>query len=103
ISIEKYLDRIFYFGLDAYSIRVTGNATYLDYISELPGHPEYVSPVVEADEGLDGGDDGKGESSSDSDSDSTGLIIGLVIGIVAVVLIVLILLAMFTKRRRQEQ
>ena len=46
ISISKYIGNISYYGFDAYSMMVTHNATYLDYISELPGHPEYVNPEV---------------------------------------------------------
>ncbi len=58
ISISQYLGNITYYGLDAYSLKIIDNATYLDYISELPGHPEYVNPEVEEGENIDTGNTG---------------------------------------------
>jgi hypothetical protein len=39
ISKNKYLDNNSYFNLDAFTWKEQGNMTYIDYNSEIPGHP----------------------------------------------------------------
>ncbi len=60
VQISRFLENVSYFNIDAYSMMITENATYLDYTGQMPGHPEYVDPVVEESEGLDTGDDKTG-------------------------------------------
>ena len=87
VSISKYLKNISHFSFDAYSMKVQNNATFLDYISELPGHPEYVNPELEESENLDTNeaDDSKG---TDDEGDSNFLWIAII-----VIIIILFLLA----------
>ena len=47
VEISRYLDNISHFDVDAYSMISMDNSTYLDYISELPGHPDYIDPGLE--------------------------------------------------------
>lgn len=98
ISIEKYLNNITHFDVDAYSMKITNNATYLDYISELPGHPEYVNPEVESGEDLDGGSGDSGANDSDS---STPIFIGLGIVLIVVILLVVIIILWLSKKQRR--
>jgi hypothetical protein len=97
VSISKYLTNISYFNLDAYSMKTTRNATYLDYISELPGHPEYVNPEVQEGENLEPDmiDDGK-----DTEESETPFVLFLIIPIIAVVLVVVVLLIWFSRKKR---
>jgi hypothetical protein len=100
ISISKYLSDISYFGVDAYSLKIIENATYLDYISELPGHPEYVNPEVEEGENIDsgeGGDDGKTEESG------APMILWIAILIIIIVVILLVVLMWNAKKYRQNR
>jgi hypothetical protein len=89
ISKLEYLNNITYFGVDAYSMKVTSNATYIDYISELPGHPEYVNPEVEEGENLDDGSNDDGVKGEDKDS-STFIWMGLIAGILIVVAVIIL-------------
>jgi hypothetical protein len=97
VSISKYLSNISYFNLDAYSMKTTDNATYLDYISELPGHPEYVNPEVKESENLeqDIADDGE-------DSEETGppFVLWLIIPIIVIVLVVMGILIWSLRKKR---
>ena len=95
ISISKYLSNISHYDLDAYSMMTRSNATYLDYISELPGHPEYVNPEVKESENLDGGDDGK----EDDDTDNNASIFFAVIMVVVIVIIVVVVLMIWLIKR----
>jgi len=88
ISINQYLKNITYFCLDAYSLKIINNATYLDYISELPGHPEYVNPEVEEGENIDSGsiDDNR-----ETDENGVPFIVWLLIPLVFVILFVVLI------------
>jgi hypothetical protein len=97
ILVTTYFQNVTHFGLDAYSMKVTDNATYLDYISELPGHPEYVNPQVEEQENLDGGDP---DDKSNEDSNSQTLWIILAIVGIVIVLLVLIFLWLLKKSKQ---
>lgn len=90
ISISEYLNNITYFNTDAYSMTILDNATFLDYTSELPGHPEYVDPNVESGENLDDGADS--DSDKDGDGSSSRDSLALVAGAIAAILIVIVLL-----------
>jgi hypothetical protein len=98
IEISKYLDNISYYNLDAYSMMVTSNATYLDYISELPGHPEYVSPSVKESEDLNGDGD-SGDEDDDSDNNAA-IFFAIIMVVVIIIVIVIVLLIWLMKRRR---
>ncbi len=99
ISISQYLNNISHYGLDAYSMRVTSNATYLDYISELPGHPEYVSPEVKKTEDLSGG----GDNEDDSDSDDGAVIVFGIVFVVAIIIVLVIVLIIFLARKQRKR
>lgn len=99
LSIAAYFQNITNFWLDAYSLRTTDNATYLDYISELPGHPEYVSPVVENEEGLDNNQDDTG----DGTNNGSMFVLLLCIGSIIAALVVVVILVTVAKRQRQNQ
>jgi hypothetical protein len=98
VSISKYLSDITFYRLDAYSMMVTSNATYLDYISELPGHPEYVDPEVKETEDLDDGDP---ESDEDDESDNNTNILFAIIFIVGLVIVIVAVLILYLMRKRQ--
>jgi hypothetical protein len=98
ISISKYLSDIDYYGLDAYSMMVLPNATYLDYISELPGHPEYVSPDVKESEDLNGSGDAE-DDEDDSDNNATFFIVVIMI-IVIIIIVVMVILIWLLKRSK---
>ena len=100
ISISQYLRNISYYGIDAYSLKIIKNATYLDYISELPGHPEYVNPEVEEGENIDtggGGDSGK------TDESGAPLILWVAILIIIIVVVLVAVLLWNAKKYRQNQ
>jgi hypothetical protein len=100
ISISKYLSDISYFGVDAYSLKIIENATYLDYISELPGHPEYVNPEVGEGENIDtggSGDDGK------TDESGAPFILWIAILIIIIVVILLVVLMWNAKKYRENR
>ncbi len=99
IAISKYLQDISHYGLDAYSIMQTSNATYLDYISELPGHPEYVNPEVKEGENLNGGEDEK----DDSDSDNGAVIVFGIIFMVAIIIVLVIIMIIFLARKQRRR
>ena len=97
ISKALFLLDISYYSLDAYSMQVTSNNTLLDYISELPGHPEYINPDVQDAEDLDSGNDGGAESGSDEILD-TYSILGLALGFVVVCVVIVIVI--FASKRK---
>ncbi len=83
ISKIKYLDNITYFNIDAFTWKEQGNMTYIDYVSEIPGHPGETGDVV---------DQRNGES-----EDEKGLFddlcgIPLVLIIVVIIILVIIIL-----------
>ncbi|MHA2281210.1 MAG: hypothetical protein ACXAC5_10190 [Promethearchaeota archaeon] len=51
VSKSKYLNNISYFNLDAFTWKETQNRTYIDYISEIPGHPGETGTVVDQENG----------------------------------------------------
>ena len=83
VQISRFLENVSYFNIDAYSMMITDNATYLDYTGQMPGHPEYVDPVVEESEGLDQGDDKTG--SDDDPNYAPFIILSAVLFIVFVI------------------
>lgn len=98
VPVVEYLHNISYFNVDAYSMRVLDNATYLDYISELPGHPEYVDAGVEEEEELgDGGGSGAAVEAEEGDGISNSALVPVII--VLVLVFVLILVAVILKGR----
>ena len=98
ISISQYLRNISYYRLDAYSLKIIENATYLDYISELPGHPEYVNPEVEEGENIDTG--GSGES---GEPDEKGDTLILWIAILIIIMVILVIVFLFRNAMKRNQ
>lgn len=96
LSIVDYLSGIEFFKLDAYSMKTLNNTAYIDYISELPGHPEYINPDVAGGENIDGGDTG---NSKTEDSGTSMVPVFAIIGVV--VLLVLILLIWLIKKQKK--
>jgi len=47
ISKTYYLSNAVHFNIDAFTWKETGNHTYIDYISAVPGHPGATSDVVD--------------------------------------------------------
>jgi hypothetical protein len=47
VSKDKYLNNISYYNIDAFTWKETQNRTYIDYISEIPGHPADTGTVVD--------------------------------------------------------
>ena len=47
ISKIDYLGNIPYFNIDAYTWKEAGNHTYIDYVSEVPGHPGETGNIVD--------------------------------------------------------
>lgn len=97
ISVSKYLTDISHFSLDAYSMKIIDNATYLDYISELPGHPEYVNPEVEEGENLDTGNT---EDNKETVEEGAPFIFWLAILIIVIILFVVVGLIWFARKQR---
>ena len=101
VQISRFLENVSYFNIDAYSMMITDNATYLDYTGQMPGHPEYVDPVVEESEGLDPGDDKAG---SDDNSNYWPLIIlSAVLFIVFVIGVIIALMVIMLKRKGDKK
>lgn len=100
ISISQYLSDISYFGVDAYSLKIIKNATYLDYISELPGHPEYVNPEVEEGENIDTGNT---EDNKETDEKGAPFILWLAILIIILILFVMVVLIWNARKHRQNR
>lgn len=51
VSKGRYLENITYFNVDAYTWKEQGNHTFIDYISEVPGHPGETGTVVDGENG----------------------------------------------------
>lgn len=47
ISKDNYLNNTSHFNIDAYTWKEAGNHTYIDYVSEIPGHPGETGNVVD--------------------------------------------------------
>lgn len=52
VSKNRYLMNISYYNIDAFTWKESGNETFIDYVSEVPGHPEYTGDVVEEEEAI---------------------------------------------------
>lgn len=98
VSIEDYLDQISHYNMDAYSIKTLDDGIYLDYIGELPGHPDYVDPSVVEGENIDG----NSEDDSGNIISNSVMVLGLAIGIVVIVMITIVVLVRMAKKRRQD-
>lgn len=98
VNITKFLSNISHFNIDAYSMMITSNATYLDFISQLPGHPEFVNPEVENVEGLD--TDGNGVSDDGPNSFLIILFVLLLLGLLLIVGFITIFLIIFVRKRK---
>jgi hypothetical protein len=99
VNITRYLPNVSYFNIDAYTMMVTSNSTYLDYISQLPGHPEYVDPGVEESEDLDNSED----EQNDEGPNLVPLIIFvlLILGLMVIVFIFAVLFINSSKRKKE--
>ena len=51
ISKARYLDNITYFNVDAFTWKEKENHTFIDYVSEVPGHPGETGTVVDGENG----------------------------------------------------
>jgi hypothetical protein len=49
---NRYLLNISYYNIDAFTWKGQGNKTYIDYVSEIPGHPADTGSVVDQDNGV---------------------------------------------------
>ncbi len=85
ISKDKYLTNITYFNLDGFTWKEQGNHTYIDYVSEIPGHPGETGTVVDQDNG-----DPKEEKGLLGDMCGIPLIFILIIIIVIIIVIVIL-------------
>jgi hypothetical protein len=47
VSKSRYLHNISHFNIDAYTWKEHDDLTYIDYVSEIPGHPEDTGSVVD--------------------------------------------------------
>jgi uncharacterized protein YlzI (FlbEa/FlbD family) len=50
VSIDRYLSNISYYNIDGFTWKEQGNDTFIDYVSEIPGHPADTGTVVEQEE-----------------------------------------------------
>lgn len=73
ISKNDYLNDTPYFNIDAFTWKEEGNHTFIDYISEIPGHPGETADIVD---------------NGDSDTDDEG-ILGMLCSQLFIVLIIL--------------
>jgi hypothetical protein len=83
ISKNKYLDNISYYNIDAFTWKEQSNMTYIDYVSEIPGHPGETGTVV---------DQGNGESDVEKGLFDDLCSIPLILIIVVIIIIVIIIL-----------
>jgi hypothetical protein len=100
VRISTYLSDTEHYWLDAYSMMNATNATYLDYISELPGHPEYVNPEVEKSENLE---NGKVNNDDKNDNGGNSIIIGAVTGIIIIISLLIVILIWFAKKSKRNR
>ena len=86
VSKARYLDNITFFNADAYTWKEEGNHTFIDYISEVPGHPGETGTVVDGENG-----------DTEEDEGLLGLLCSLtgmvcLAGVVVIIVVVVILL-----------
>lgn len=86
VSKSRYLSNITHFNIDAFTWKEQGNSTYIDYVSEIPGHPGQTGTVVDQD-----GNDSKDDSGILGFLCSIPIILFLIIIVVIIVIIVIIL------------
>jgi hypothetical protein len=88
ISKSRYLSNITYFNIDAYTWKEQGNYTYIDYVSEIPGHPGQTGDVI---------DDGNGD---EEDNGFFGFLcaLPLILWIVVIIIIVIIIVILLKRR-----
>jgi hypothetical protein len=86
ISKNKYLDNISYYNIDAFTWKEQGNRTYIDYVSEIPGHPGETGDVVDQEE-----DESNEEKGFFDDLCGIPLILVIVVIIIIVIIILVFL------------
>lgn len=82
VSKSKYLNNISYYNIDAFTWKEHRDKTYIDYISEIPGHPADTGTVVDQEN-----DDSKKEQGIFDNLCSIPWIIILVILIIIIIVI----------------
>ncbi len=50
VSKEMYLANITHYNIDGFTWKESGNETFIDYVSEIPGHPADTGTVVDQDD-----------------------------------------------------
>ncbi len=88
ISKNDYLNNISYFNIDAFSWKEEGNHTFIDYISEVPGHPGETGEIVDN----EGGD-------TDDDNGFLGMLCSPLF-IILIILAVIILIIIIVRFKR---
>jgi hypothetical protein len=88
ISKARYLDNITFFNADAYTWKEGGNHTFIDYISEVPGHPGETGTVVDGENG-----------DTDEDEGLLGLLCSLTGMLCLAVLIIIIVVVVILIKR----
>lgn len=89
ISKNKYLNNITYYNIDAFTWKEQGNKTYIDYVSEIPGHPGETGTLVDQPDG-----DSKEDKGIFGDLCSFPMILILII-----IIVIIILIAVYLKVR----
>jgi hypothetical protein len=85
VKKSKYLDNISYYNVDAFTWKEQENRTYIDYVSDIPGHPGETGTVVDQD-----GEDSSEDKGLLDDLCSMPLIYFLVILIVIIIIIAIL-------------
>ncbi len=89
ISKNDYLNNISYFNIDAFSWKEEGNHTFIDYISEVPGHPGETGDIV----------DNAGGNGNTDDEGLLGMLCSpLIIILIILAVIILIIIIVLLKR-----
>lgn len=89
VSKSRYLNNITYYNIDAYTWKEQGNYTYIDYVSEIPGHPGQTGDVI---------DDGNGEDEEDEGFFGFLCALPLILWIVVIIIIVVIIVILLKRR-----
>jgi hypothetical protein len=85
VSKNRYLNNITYYNIDAFTWKETSNRTYIDYISEIPGHPADTGTVVDQEDE----ESQKEEGILDTLCSMTWLLILIILIIIIVIIAVL--------------
>jgi hypothetical protein len=83
ISKNKYLANISYYNIDAFTWKEQGNMTYIDYVSEIPGHPGETGDVVDE-------EDGESDEDKGLFDDLCGIPLILIIVLIIIVVIIIL-------------